>query len=126
MHCIHSHTKSVLFDKNIVLKCTPINDMNNHSDVVLHIKAIELDYGPVINLSIIASIPYKNEEFEDHPFLFVCPDHIEDGQFGEILDDTPAVRSLIEELCGEPHKLYTGTWGDHCKRIIKTLTLFWS
>jgi hypothetical protein len=123
MPWLQKHTKSVLLDKKITLQCTQ-ND--NDVDIDLHIKAIELDYGPVINLTITASLPYKLNKFEDHPFMFVAPDHIEDGHIAEILDDTPAIRSLIEELSGEPRKLYTGTWGDHCKRIIKSLTFFWS
>jgi hypothetical protein len=118
-----AHTKSILLDKKILLQCTQ-ND--KEVDIVLHIKAIELDYGPVIHLTITPSIPYKNAKFQDHPFMFVDPTHIEEGQIAENLDDTPAVRSLIEELCGEPRKLYAGTWDDHCKRIIKSLTLFWS
>ena len=126
MSWLESRTKSILFDKKITLTCTPINDMEKELDIILHIVAIELNYGPVIHLDITASVPYEKNQFEDHPFRFVDSNHIEEGQIREILDDTPAVRSLIEELCAEPRKLYTGTWGDHCKRIIKSLTLFWS
>jgi hypothetical protein len=126
MTWLQKHTKSILFDKEITLKCTQMDDIGNELDIILHIKAIELNYGPVLNLTITASIPYMKDTFEDHPFMFVSPDHLEEGQIGEIIDDTPAIRSLIEELCAEPCRLYTGTWEDHCKRIIKSLTFFWS
>jgi hypothetical protein len=44
----------------------------------------------------------------------------------EIIDDTPAVRALLQELVAPASKLYTTTDCTHKGSIIQALSLFWS
>jgi len=98
--------------------------------VSLTITANELNYGPVIELIITTNIPYDSKnplEWDDHPFKYVDSKHKENNYtIADIIDDTPAVRALIEELVAAPKSLYTTTDCMHKSRIINALTRFWS
>jgi len=106
--------------------------LNDHAvPIKLSIEAIILDYGPVINLEIISDTPYFDDgmlSWSDHPFQWLDKKYFEDGEaVGNIIDDTPATRALINELASsEPYKLYTTTDCTHKGRIIRALSLFWS
>jgi len=122
------HTKSVLTNTTI----TVMGCLNNHDvPIKLTIEAIELDYGPVINLKIISDTPYFEDamlSWSDHPFQWVDKNYFEDdNSVGNIIDSTPATRALINELANpEPYTLYTTTDCTHRGRIIGALNLFWS
>lgn len=123
---LNKHTKSVLA-KTVI---TVIGDKDgNDIPVDLTIEALILDYGPLIHLDIKCSVPLYAKEFldwADHPFLFLKD--IEQGNtVGNIIDDTPATRALIEELIKPLNtKLYTTTPCTHIRRLIQSLQLFWS
>jgi len=90
------------------------------------VKALELDYGPVIDFSVTIDRPFKDTgDWADHPFMYAgtleSPTEI-----ANIVEDTPAVRALIAELVEEPKKLYTGTDCSHRARLIKAIMGFWS
>ena len=105
------------------------NKMGVSTPVTLTVEAIELNYGPVIDITIRVSHPVINAmDWDDHPFLFISKYESEDRcTVGDIVDDTPAVRALIDELVNnEPKKLYTTTECSHKGRLIRALTLFWS
>lgn len=98
--------------------------------IKLHIKVVALTYGPVIDISIRSSVPYIRSGFvdwTDHPFLWVEESHLEKGKMvGNIIDDTPATRALIDELIKPEQNLYTTTNCSHKGRLIRALCLFWS
>jgi len=97
--------------------------------ITLTITAIELTYGPVIDLTIHVSEPiFERMDWEDHPFMFITKFESEDeSTAGDIIDDTPATRALIDELvCTENKPLYTTTDCSHKGRLIRALSLFWS
>ncbi len=118
------HTKSVIVDRSIVVYGSMMYSEDNEP-ITLRVKAIELDYGPVINFTVSADKPYKNtEDWSDHPFMYV---ELESpNEAGNIVEDTPAVRALIQELVGESKKMYTTTDCTHRGRLIKAIMGFWS
>jgi hypothetical protein len=101
--------------------------------IKLTIKAVELTYGPCIDLSISVDVPCEmGWSWDDHPLL-LCRARQDKkreapvSSCGEILDDTPAVRAVLAELCDPtPKKLYSGTDTTHRARLIAALELFWS
>jgi len=118
-------TKNVLVDKSIVVYGSM---MYSEADepITLHVNAIELNYGPVINFTVIVDKPCENmEDWSDHPFMYL-KDLESPSKAGNIVEDTPAVRALIEELVGEPKKMYTTTDCTHRGRLIKAIMSFWS
>lgn len=118
------HTKSVLVDTTITVIGT-----NNHDDVpiTLKVKAIELDYGPVIDFQVVPSVPFTNMiDWADHP-LMCSKEYMEDGTVANIVDDTPAIRAMIMELVSsEKRVLYTSTDCTYKARLIKAIASFWS
>jgi hypothetical protein len=92
--------------------------------IQLRVQAYELDYGPVIELIISVD----NEcVVGDHPFSTIDFRKVNKGTIHEIIDDTPAIRSLISELVQkEKFELYSTTDCTHRAALIKALTLFWS
>lgn len=94
------------------------------------IKAYELSYGPVIDYDIKVSVPYTNPmDWDDHPFMYLKQDNAQEKRTtsGNIIDDTPAVRAILQELVkAEPFKLYTTTDCTHRARLIAALDSFWS
>jgi len=119
-----THTKSVLVDTTITVVAT-----NNDNDVpiILTVKAIELDYGPVIDFQIVASVPFTNMvEWSEHP-LMCSTEYMEDGIVANIIDDTPVIRALIMELVSpEKRTLHTTTECTYKARLIKAIASFWS
>ncbi len=101
--------------------------------ILLSILAVELDYGPCIDLTIRVDKPCEmGWVWDNHPLLLCRAREEEDreapvAECGEILDDTPAVRAILAELC-EPgeRKLYVGTDCTHRARLIRALQLMWS
>jgi hypothetical protein len=123
---LNKHTKSVL--AKTVVTVTGNKDCND-IPVSLTIEALILDYAPLIHLDIKSSVPLYEKDFLDwidHPFLFLKD--IEEGNtVGNIIDDTPATRALIDELIKPLNtKLYTTTHCTHVRRLIQSLQLFWS
>ena len=101
--------------------------------IKMTIKALELNYGPCIDLSITVDVPCEmGWSWDDHPLLLCRARQEKDREHpvtgaGEILDDTPAVRALLAELCdATPKKLYSGTDTTHRARLIAALEMFWS
>lgn len=124
MSWLQKHTKSLL-TKTVI---TVTGNKNGESiPIRIQVIAYELDYGPVIHLTIKTDVKYKSEEdWSDHPFHFVK--ELENGNaVKNIIDDTPAVRALIIELAeSDDKKLYTTTLCSHKGRLIRALSLFWS
>ena len=117
------HTKSILCDTKI----TVIGSMDDDIPIELHVKAIELDYGPVIDFEVSASHPFTNlMEWSDHPFL-CSKEYMEDGKVANIIEDTPVIRAMIMELVSPvKHKLHTTTDCTYKARLIKAIASFWS
>jgi hypothetical protein len=124
---LKTRTKSVIVDRHMVVNA--VRDCHEEVAVDLHVVAIELNYGPVIYFNVRSSIPMKDSEmWDNHPFQW-SKDYIdeEDGTVGNIIDDTPAVRAMIEELVStEQRKFYSGTDAGHKGRLIKAIAMFWS
>lgn len=131
--------KSVLHDITITVMGKKQNEseegflVSEEVPILLSILALELNYGPCIDLTIRVDKPCEMEWFwDDHPFLHCRARKERDreepvAECGEILDDTPAVRAMLAELC-EPveRKLYGGTDCGHRARLIAALEMFWS
>lgn len=119
-----NHTKSILAYTTIrVIGCNDTGDV----PIELLVKAIELDYGPVIDFEVRVSVPFTNVvEWSDHPFA-CSTDYMDNGKVANIIEDTPAIRALIEELVSEDkRKLHTTTDCTHKARLIKAIASFWS
>jgi hypothetical protein len=69
------------------------NKMGNPTPITLTIEAIELNYGPVIDLSIRVSDPLLDQmDWDDHPFMFIKNFETTDrSTVGNIIDDTPPI-----------------------------------
>lgn len=104
------------------------NGTRNNVPICMRICAYELDYGPVIDVKIECDIGYQNGVWIDHPFrLDSC---VEPGsliEVSEIIDDTPATRTLITELANPTEKkLYTTTDCSYRAALIASIKNFWS
>jgi len=117
------HTKSILCNTMITVIATKDEDV----PIELYVKAIELDYGPVIDFEVKASIPFTNIiEWCDHPFS-CSTEYVENGMVANIIEDTPVIRAMIMELVSsEKRKLYTTTDCTYKARLIKAIASFWS
>jgi len=122
---LESRTKSILSKGSLTVEGSKDGEK---TPIKITYEVRELTYGPVLNIRIKCDVPYNKDDVEfwdDHPFMWA--DHVEDGtKLGNIVDDTPAVRALVNELSAEPAKLYTTTDCSHKGRIIRALCLFWS
>ena len=121
---LNKHTKSILVDTIIhVIGTNCIEDV----PISLHVKAIELDYGPVIDFEVTTSVPYTNtEQWYDHPFQNSV-DYINGNTVGNIIDDTPTIRMMIQDLISnEKKRFYTSTECTYKGRLIKAIASFWS
>jgi hypothetical protein len=118
------HTKSILVDTTITVIGS---NETEHVPIELHVKAIELDYGPVIDFEVKASIPFTNiMEWSDHPFA-CSKEYMEDDKVANIIEDTPAIRAMIMDLVSsEKRDLYTTTDCTYKARLIKAIASFWS
>jgi hypothetical protein len=118
------HTKSILVDTTITILGLTNDD---EVPISLKIKAVELDYGPVIDFQIISSVPFTNMvEWSDHP-LMCSTEYTEDGIVANIIDDTPVIRAMIMELVSpEKRTLHATTECTYKARLIKAIASFWS
>lgn len=116
--------KSILVDTTITVIGT---DYAEDIPITLHIKAIELDYGPVIDFEVKASVPFTNIlEWSDHPFA-CSTEYMEGSKVSNIIEDTPIIRAMILELAsGEKRKLHTTTDCTYRARLIRAIASFWS
>ena len=125
-------TKSVLVDKSIVITGSNMSSIADQS-ITLTVKAIELNYGPVISFSVTVDKPCNNQynwgdwryDWDDHPFMYIDPEG-SPYEIGNIVEDTPAIRALIEELVAEPKNMYTTTDCTHRGRLLKAIMSFFS
>lgn len=117
------HTKSILCDKTVLV----IGSNDDDVSIELHVKAIELDYGPVIDFEVSASHPFTNiMEWSDHPFS-CSKEYMEGNKVANIIEDTPLIREMIMELVSsEKRKLHTTTDCTYKARLIKAIASFWS
>jgi len=110
-----SRTKSLLHETTITI-----------GDTETTVQVIELTYGP-LHVLISTENPLP-EDFYIHPFMYMPKEHLKNrNMVCEIIEDTPAIRALIDELVSrEPPKMYTTHPAAHKARIIKSLVNFWS
>jgi len=120
----NTHTKSVLCDKVITVLGT-----HNDDDILieLHVKAIELDYGPVIDFEVSSSVPFTNiMDWSDHPFTY-SKEYVEGNKVANIIEDTPIIRAMIMELAlEEKRNLHTTTDCTYRAKLIKAIASFWT
>lgn len=66
----------------------------------------------------------RSQRWVDHPLMLLDEEHLD----GDVVDDTPAVRALIEEARGEVATLGSGTTTQttHLARLISAISLFWN
>jgi hypothetical protein len=118
------HTKSILCDTHVT-----VIGSNDDGDIpiILHVKAIELDYGPVIDFEVSCSEKFTNfMEWSDHPFA-CSKEYMEGDKVANIIEDTPVIRAMIAELISEiERKLHTTTDCTYKARLIKAIASFWS
>ena len=109
-----TRTKSVLHNTTLMI---------GETEVTVHV--IELTYGP-LHVLITTEEPMP-EDFHIHPFMYVAKEHLSYRKtVCEIVEDTPAIRALINELVStEAVKTHTTESSAHKARIIKCLTNFW-
>lgn len=128
--------KSVLHDCTVLVQGSKHDPELPYADSVeikMTIKVLELNYGPCLDWSLTVDVPCEmGWAWDDHPLL-LCRDRKSESrtepvsEVGEILDDTPAIRAILADLCdSEPRKLYTGTDCTHRARLIAALEMFWS
>jgi hypothetical protein len=130
-----SKTKSVLADTTVEVIA---NKFNSRDPVLIkmHVKAIELNYGPCIHFRVRVDNAFtQSMDWDDHPFLGATKDsdkHEPENskgvvEVGDIVDDTPAVRAMIAELVQKGERnLYVGTDCTHRARLISCIRMFWS
>lgn len=113
---LDSKTSSILIDTTV--KITGIS---------VSVNVVEMTYGP-LHVSITTNEKFSGDIMDQHPFMYAPAHLITDGnRFCEILENTPAVRAILEELANPaPLNLYTTTQMCHTARLIKSLANFWS
>jgi len=119
-------TKSVLADTKFTVDSV-LDGVE--TPVSVHIRVLELNYGPVLYFEAKSSIPMGDDEFwDEHPFQWSTK-WLEDNRstVANIIDDTPAIRAMIQELVStEKREFYTGTEAGHKARLINAIAMFWS
>ena len=121
---LKKHTKSVILDTTLVI--TADKFIGDSVPVTIHIVAIELDYGKVIDFTVKSDLPFTDpHEWSDHPFKHSSDKMESSTEVGSIIEDTPATRAMIHELVSKP-ELYTTTDCTHVSRLIKAISSFWS
>ena len=120
-----NNMKKVLVDSTITVFGSKI--YQEDIPIQLHIKVLELNYGPVLDFEVKASTKFTNlVEWSDHP-LMCSTEYMEDGVVANIIEDTPVIRAMIEELSNGPkRKLHTTTDCTYKARLIKAIASFWS
>ena len=101
-------------------------DEEDDIPVTVTVHANSKPYGPVMTVKIKSNIPYVKHKWADHPLMYVKSNYIENGAATNIIEDTPAMRALIDELIGDPLNLYTTTNCTHKGRLIRAILSFWS
>jgi hypothetical protein len=110
-------------------KCGFTEEASTTTPIQVSIKAYELNYGPVIDYTIKCSVPFTDlMHWSDHPFMFSNKERSgKKTRSTNIIDDTPAVRAILQELAAkEAFQLYTTTDCTHRARLIQSLENFWS
>jgi hypothetical protein len=118
------HTKSVLVNRII----TVIGTNGAHDiPIDIHVKAIELDYAPLIDFEVSSSVKFTNfMDCSDHPFA-CSKEYMEGNKVANIIEDTPIIRAMIMELVSdEKHALHSSTDCTYKARLIKAIASFWS
>jgi hypothetical protein len=117
--------KNVLVDTTITVYGSKI--YQEDIPIKLHIKVLELNYGPVLDFEVTASMKFTNlVEWSDHP-LMCSTEYMENNTVANIVEDTPVIRAMIEELSiGTKRKLHTTTDCTYKARLIKAIASFWS
>lgn len=119
-----SKTKSVLVDTMLT-----VDSVLDGVDVpvVIHVRVLELNYGPVLYFKVKSSIPMDDSDlWDEHPFQW-SQKWMEGNTVGNIIEDTPAIRAMIQELVStEKRNFYTGTDAGHKARLINAIAMFWS
>jgi hypothetical protein len=117
-------TKSVLVDTTLT-----VDSVLDGVDVpvVIHVRVLELNYGPVLYFKVKSSIPMDESDiWDEHPFQY-SKTWMEGNTVGNIIEDTPAIRAMIQELVStEKRNFYTGTDAGHKARLINAIAMFWS
>lgn len=117
--------KKVLVDSTITVFGSKI--YQEDIPIQLHIKVLELSYGSVLDFEVTASMKFTNlVEWSDHP-LMCSTEYMENKTVANIIEDTPVIRAMIEELTNGPkRKLHTTTDCTYKARLIKAIASFWS
>ena len=117
-------TKSVLIDTTLTVE-SALNGVA--TPVTIHIRVLELTYGPVLYFEVKSSIALDDPDlWDDHPFQYSIM-WLEEGAVANIIEDTPAIRAMIQELVStEKHVLHCGTDACHKARLINAIAMFWS
>lgn len=118
-------TKSVLVDTTLTVDSS-LDGME--VPVSVHIRVLELNYGPVLYFEAKSSVPMGDSDlWDDHPFQW-SQKWLEDrSTVANIIDDTPAIRAMIQELVTvEKRVFYAGTDAGHKARLINAIAMFWS
>jgi len=120
-----NNMKNVLVDTKITVHGSKI--YQEDIPIELHIKVLELSYGPVLDFEVTASMKFTNlVEWSDHP-LMCSTEYMENNTVANIIEDTPVIRAMIEELSfGTKRKLHTTTDCTYKARLIKAIASFWS
>lgn len=115
------------YEKSVTLVVMGVKeDEEDDVPVTLTLHAKSHTYGPVMTVKVTPDIPYVKHKWADHPLMYVQSNYIEKGVAANIVEDTPAIRALIDELVGQPPKLYTTTDCTHKGRLIRAILSFWS
>ena len=117
-------TKSVLVDTKFTVDSV-LDGVE--TPVSVHIRVLELNYGPVLYFEAKSSIPMDDSDlWDEHPFQW-SKKWLEGDTVANIIDDTPAIRAMIQELVStEKREFYTGTEAGHKARLINAIAMFWS
>jgi len=118
-------TKSVLVDTSFTVD-SALDGVE--TPVSVHIRVLELNYGPVLYFEAKSSVPMDDSDlWDEHPFQWSKKWLEDSSTVANIIDDTPAIRAMIQELVStEKREFYTGTEAGHKARLINAIAMFWS
>jgi hypothetical protein len=117
-------TKSVLVDTTLIVD-SYLDGIKK--PVPIHVRVLELNYAQVLYFEVKSSILMDDSDlWDDHPFQW-SQKWLEGDTVANIIDDTPAIRAMIQELVSsEKREFYTGTEAGHKARLINAIAMFWS
>jgi len=114
---LESRTKRILLDTVIVVTLDKEDDVSQSAD--LYVRAIELTYGHSLYFEAACPVLIKDaNQWISHPFMY-SNKYLDGYVVGNIIDDTLAIRAMIEEL------ISTNTTR-HKARLIKAISSFWT